>query len=602
MKPTHDSMMLNGNLRRGSATVLALLVTLLLMVLITATMTMTIVDSEMVQDFARNKRSFEAADSGIVHGKVVLAHALSSFNLSPGTTPEDVEDYALDVTANDPEDEEAISLLLENGTYIDAITPRNEVLTSNAFSTPDDVDAGYDTSYNLWTTDVDEPNVGDITLHHKFTYGYSITSEGRAELNGQGNKATRVEEGAFEVDLLRPSFSTYGYFTNSMKNQNDQQLWFYDGESYDGPTHVNAAPPTGQAAFFGHSVFNGPFTAVQETYEESILAGGANPEFNGGATWGVDPIATPTNGWSQLRASIGDLANVDNQTAMTNAQMRTKLGLTVDTSPVPQGVYVSSNSNSGSSPLGGIFVNGDATEVKFSVDGNDQVITIKMNNTDGGTFDGSHTWIIKTNNQSKNSSIQMDGGAIKTFNKKLNGMIHVDGSAQKVIGDGDAALGDIEDKQQITLSVKNDIYIADNITYEQNPVSVPGAKNILGIYSANGNVYLDDTAPSNMTLHASVMAASSGKGVGAEGLAVDGSYDYNYPDKGNWNLVGGLIEDRNQTTGVYYSNGHVTGYRWNFTYDDRFAEGTAPPFFPYVTKFQMQLGGIEAEDWGRKYY
>jgi hypothetical protein len=49
------------------------------------------------------------------------------------------------------------------------------------------------------------------------------------------------------------------------------------------------------------------------------------------------------------------------------------------------------------------------------------------------------------------------------------------------------------------------------------------------------------------------------------------------------------------------SNGHQTGYTWNFTYDDRFVAGHAPPYFPYVTKFLMQVQNIEATAWGRKY-
>ncbi len=57
-----------------------------------------------------------------------------------------------------------------------------------------------------------------------------------------------------------------------------------------------------------------------------------------------------------------------------------------------------------------------------------------------------------------------------------------------------------------------------------------------------------------------------------KGLAAGNGYDGNYPNKGFWNLLGGLIENKNQTTGVYYSNGTMTGYNWNFTYDERFPQ------------------------------
>ena len=98
------------------------------------------------------------------------------------------------------------------------------------------------------------------------------------------------------------------------------------------------------------------------------------------------------------------------------------------------------------------------------------------------------------------------------------------------------------------------------------------------------------------------MASGTGKGIGAEGITTGGGYDYSYPNKGSWNLLGGLIENVNQTTGVFYTNGHVTGYTWDFTYDERFLDGHAPPFFPYVTRFVVTMLGVSPENWGRKYY
>ena len=112
---------------------------------------------------------------------------------------------------------------------------------------------------------------------------------------------------------------------------------------------------------------------------------------------------------------------------------------------------------------------------------------------------------------------------------------------------------------------------------------------------------LREDGPDNLEINASMMAVSNDHGLGAEGIISGNNYVYNYPNKGKLKLTGGLIENRNQTTGVYYSNGHKTGYEWDFTYDDRFQAGKAPPYFPYVTKFIMEMHGVNAEGWGRKY-
>ena len=171
-----------------------------------------------------------------------------------------------------------------------------------------------------------------------------------------------------------------------------------------------------------------------------------------------------------------------------------------------------------------------------------------------------------------------------------------------VKGDGTLAGGDIQQDYGLTLSATGNVEIMDHLTYSDDPTSNPDADNIFGVFSSNGNIYLDEDAPNDLTLHATVMAASDDHGVGAEGITAGGWYNYNYPDKGNWNLLGGLIENKNQTTGVFYSNGHSTGYTWNFDYDERFAQGAAPPYFPYVTKFIIEMQNLQASNWGRRYY
>ncbi len=588
--------------RQGSAMVLALMVGMLLIVLITATMALAIVDTETVNDYSRNRQSFQAADSGLEHGKMVLAASLQGWDLPAATTTDDVDSYAEDAETDLDANNQDVSLLVDTGENIDTLLPRQEDTLFGSLEAGDD-DAGvpavdYDVAFDVQPTQIEYPAAGDISYRHVFHYDYTITSTGSADIGGQDNKATRVESGSFETEVLRPSFATYGYFTNSMKNQYNQQLWFFDGETYDGKTHVNVAPPEGQAAFWGTATFNGPFTAVQDSYEDSVLGGGAAPVFNDTVEWGVDPIATPTNGWSQLRASVGDYANIENQSAPTNNEMRAILGLTQNGNAVPNGLYFAQgaggNANGGSQLLGGLMIKGDANEIAFSrPSANIQRTTIKV---------GADTYVIDDNRSSKTSSVKKNSNTPVTFNKQFNGLIHVEGNVLSLKGDGSPTGADIESGHKITLSATGDVKIYDHITYETDPIANPSAKNILGIFSSGGNIWLGKTAPTDLKLHATIMATGTGKGVGAESLAINGGYDFNYANKGKWKLLGGLIENKDQTTGVFYNSGKITGYTWDFTYDDRFAGGAAPPYFPYVTKFTMGVNNLHSEQRGRKYY
>jgi hypothetical protein len=622
MKPnTTAQLYIRSNRRRGSVTVLALMVSLLVMVLVTATMTMTIIHNDVMGDVSRNKKTIQAADSGLFHAKAAFKESFIGLEIPDGVRPSDLDVYVQEALDGDTTNDADISLLVDSAANLDNILPRGDTVDNVRLSDDnpavDPVVVEYNTSIDIIPTGVDVPASTDITYKHTFHYAYTLTSEGDANIGGQHNQATRVKTGFFDLSVERPSFATYGYFTEHMRDAKGNQLWFYDGEVYGGPTHVNST--TDSSAFYGNPTFTGDFSSVQgnpgDTYQTSgaIVAGGPDaPEFQQAQKWGVAPIDLPDNHWSQLRAAVGDTEHASDQNPVTDTELRTLMGMG-GAGPISQGVYYAPNDNSTGSaaPLGGIYVKGDAAEIKFETDGDSQIVTITQNNTDGGTYDGAQTWVLRDNLASGSVTVTHNGSPAGTWsNTNLNGVIHVDGKVAALKGDG-SSTPDIQPDAQITLSVANDIMVADNITYSEDPRGPDGVSgnaddtnpaNVLGLFTSGGNVMLAKTAPADLQLHASVLAAANNKGVGAEGLATPTGYDKAYPDKGKWNLLGGLIENTDQTTGVIYSSGLKTGYTWNFNYDNRFKAGVAPPYFPYVTKFISSLSEFQ-DDWvGRKYY
>jgi len=109
--------------RRGSTTVLALMISMFLVVLVTATVALTMVEVSDIQDYSRNKKTFQAADSGVAHGKQQMTQALSAWHLSAATTPEDVTLYAEDAESGVRTGDRDISLLKDTATNLSLIMP-----------------------------------------------------------------------------------------------------------------------------------------------------------------------------------------------------------------------------------------------------------------------------------------------------------------------------------------------------------------------------------------------------------------------------------------------------------------------------------------------
>ncbi|WP_027481450.1 hypothetical protein [Deinococcus pimensis] len=149
---------------------------------------------------------------------------------------------------------------------------------------------------------------------------------------------------------------------------------------------------------------------------------------------------------------------------------------------------------------------------------------------------------------------------------------------------------------QLNIAASGDVVVTGDLTYRDDPRTVSGAKNVLGIISGSGNVRVGAAAPNDLYLHGAILAGASGKG-----LQVDG---YNSgPARGSIHLLGSLAESSDPPRGVgsIDAAGNVSivnGYGDAFHFDQRFLNGgTVPPFFPATTRFEAKSSWPDQQAW-----
>ena len=168
---------------------------------------------------------------------------------------------------------------------------------------------------------------------------------------------------------------------------------------------------------------------------------------------------------------------------------------------------------------------------------------------------------------------------------------------------------------KLTITADNDIRITGDLKYEDPPCTGSptrnndrsvtaatcnnlSAQNVLGVYVDDGDLIIghnntDDTlnAPSNVVIHGVLMSGQGSVRVENHNTGAV---------KGDVNLIGGLIENYYGAFGTFNSStGQSThGYSRKFTYDQRMADGMAPPYFPVIV--EDKLGSVFAFSYGQR--
>jgi hypothetical protein len=354
------------------------------------------------------------------------------------------------------------------------------------------------------------------------------------------------------------------------------------------------------------------------------------PKFLAGFDRGVDPYPPPTNAFDQARAvldggsTLSAGAPTDNELRV-NLRAAGELNTALAESKTPDsttptlnsGVYIPTD---GESFIGsGIYVMGNADQVQLMADPGGNRQTIKV--TQGGK-----TTTVVIDIDANTTTIDSGSGTTRTLrgvpldhslaksNARSAASLYVYGDINSLRGAGRDANGQpipaIDSDFSITVTAGGtptgnartpvsggSITLTGDLTYETpvadaagNPIN-QDAKNVLGIFASGGNINIpgDGRAPDNLTVHASIAAfelhdANGNPILGPSGTPYGGRIrsdvlNYKqYPNRGNFNLVGGAQSSNYDNLGVYDGNWH--GYSYKGKWDARYDRNQSPPFYP----------------------
>ena len=295
--------------------------------------------------------------------------------------------------------------------------------------------------------------------------------------------------------LQTDNYARYIWFTDS-ESYDGTNVWFWDEDHLNGPTHTN-----GHFNIKGDPVFGGEVRSVDDYIRYFNNGNNINstnlsnspydlPDFQDVVTLGSDSINMPTQALS-LR------------TASTN---------------------------------GGLRLSGNTT-IRLNSNG-----TMNVTNSAKG-------W----NNQ--NMSLPANGALFVN-----NGNLNISGTLSG----------------RLTAGASGDINLTNNIVYNNNPRTNPASTDTLGLIS-EGDVMIDNGAPTNLEIDASIMALNTSFML--EDWWTGGA-------RGILSVFGGIIQKQRGPVGTFSGTTKVSGYSKNYNYDVRLL-GSPPPFVPttgdYIT-------------------
>jgi len=319
----------------------------------------------------------------------------------------------------------------------------------------------------------------------------------------------------------------------------------------------------------------------------------------------------PGNAFSQEGVSIG--RDPSDTSAVTTAQITgviPELKLSVS---VPTGIYVPVGDLNGhcrsedNAPMkGGIYVKGDLDSFTMSRVGANKALytlvqgatttTVEIDRAAGGgvgtTKVTSNGWL--TPPSGGGCPGVGAGPATRTFRGVPKGwqvagnanatMVYVNGAINSISGT-------LQKDEQTNVTAAGTITITNNILYQNppnpdDPTSNP--TNLLGLFSAGGDVQIGDAAPNDVQIQAVEMAGTR------DSAFLSSVHVQNWGTRapsGRVHLLGGTVGKYYGIHGVMNGSGDIIqGFGKDFRFDTRFRRGYAPPYFPTTGLFVINEG------------
>lgn len=121
------------------------------------------------------------------------------------------------------------------------------------------------------------------------------------------------------------------------------------------------------------------------------------------------------------------------------------------------------------------------------------------------------------------------------------------------------------------------IYIEDDIVYNEDPRTNPGSNDMLGLIPERSVEVTFDNSRGDLDIHASMYMKK-------EGLQIK-NYS-SYSSIHNMNILGGVIAQKPYATAQYSGTTPVKGYRFIHDFDERFLLDM-PPHFPHTKNYEV---------------
>ena len=466
---------------------------------------------------------------------------------------------------------------------------------------------------------------------YEIFYKYTVTSDG--QISPKFRRRVTLT-GNYSIVVSLQSFAMYALFTDTHTTPTGSPIWFTSTTNFNGPVHTNGEFRFSFFPTFAGKIdsvsskawYNNNNSPVELANTENVVGGtridaplvppDPNPQAATPAnfTLGSPTVPLPAGAFSQQGTAVG--RNPTNSSAVTAAQIASAIPELTGAGSIPSGIYVpvtDSNGNCRSDPLetmkGGIYVQGNLDSLTMGVSGNNAVYTLVQGSTtttvtvdraSNLTTVQSNAWMTPPSGGgcpgagSGLSSSRQFIGVPKGWQGPGNtnaSMIFVNGS----IGNGTTGTGvsgTLQQNEQTTIAASGSIMISGNVQYQTPPNPADPTSNpinVLGLYSAGGDIVIGAAAPNNVTIQAVLMAGTSASGYNSSVYVQN--FNTGSP-RGNVNLLGGMIEKYyggfgtfNQSTGQ-----QVTGYGRAFTYDTRMSRGVTPPFFPTTNQYTVLDG------------